>query len=359
MSDAQLALPGLLEGALIEWVWADDEGEVNVVERFVHASVMKEEIVSALCPKDGGIYVDATLGGGGHTEAILQAAPGAKVIAFDRDARAIAASEARLEPFEGRFEIVHANFGNILGELQRMGISHVDGLCADLGVSSPQLDDPLRGMSFRRAGPIDMRMNQEAGETALELIDRLDDDALADVIFRYGDERRSRRISHSIKRALLERDLETTLDLRRAIVRAVGPVRVGGVDPATRTFQALRIAVNRELEELELLLKDLPSVVAHGGVAAILSFHSLEDRRVKQAFHVRDLWAPLWKKPLGATAEEQTTNARARSAKLRAATRHDGTPADVRVRYPNDVFANRGDGPSATREGADDEGLLE
>jgi 16S rRNA (cytosine1402-N4)-methyltransferase len=186
-------------------------------------------------------------------------------------------------------------------------------------VSSPQLDDPERGMSFRREGPIDMRMDRSSGETALELIERLDDEALADIIFRHGDERRSRRIARSIHRALADRELATTLDLRRAIVRAVGPVRVGGVDPATRTFQALRIAVNLELEELETLLAALPVVLEPGGVAAILSFHSLEDRLAKQAFHDRATWETLWKKPLAASEEERSMNVRSRSAKLRAA----------------------------------------
>jgi 16S rRNA (cytosine1402-N4)-methyltransferase len=174
-------------------------------------------------------------------------------------------------------------------------------------------------MSFRREGPLDMRMDRSSGETALELIERLDDDELADVIFRYGDERRSRRIARSIKRALGDGELGTTLDLRRAIVRAVGPVRVGGVDPATRTFQALRIAVNAELEELEALLRALPSILEPGGVAAILSFHSLEDRLVKQAFHDKSTWEPLNKKPLAASEEERSLNLRSRSAKLRAA----------------------------------------
>jgi 16S rRNA (cytosine1402-N4)-methyltransferase len=186
-------------------------------------------------------------------------------------------------------------------------------------VSSPQLDDPERGMSFRREGPIDMRMDRSSGDTALELIERLDDDALANIIFRHGDERRSRRIARSIKRALSDGELATTLDLRRAIVRAVGPVRVGGVDPATRTFQALRIAVNLELEELERLLAALPAILEPGGVAAILSFHSLEDRLVKQAFHDRAAWSVLWKKPVGASEEERSMNVRSRSVKLRAA----------------------------------------
>ncbi len=213
-------------------------------------------------------------------------------------------------------------FARIGEALDTLNIGSVAGICADLGVSSPQLDEAGRGMSFRREGPIDMRMDPSEGEeTALELIARLSDDQLADIIYQYGDERRSRRIARSVKRALGDNQLVTTLDLRRAIVRAVGPVRVGGVDPATRTFQALRIAVNRELEELEKLLETLPDVMEIGGIAAILSFHSLEDRQVKRAFHAKGIWTPLTKKPLVATDEESATNPRSRSAKLRAARR--------------------------------------
>ena len=321
-ANAQLALPGIDEGgAAVEWVWSEDEGEVNVRETFVHATVMQSEVVAALAPTDGGVYVDVTLGGGGHAEAILEAAPGAKVIGFDRDPVAIEAATERLAPFEDRVEIVRATFGHVKEELAAMGVTKVDGLCADLGVSSPQLDDPLRGMSFRREGPLDMRMDPESGETALELIERLDDDELADVIYQYGDERRSRRIARSIKRALADGELLTTLDLRRAIVRAVGPVRVGGIDPATRTFQALRIAVNAELDELRALLAALPEIVVSGGVVAVLSFHSLEDRMAKQTFSARDVWEPLTKKPLLASDDECAQNPRARSAKLRAARR--------------------------------------
>jgi 16S rRNA (cytosine1402-N4)-methyltransferase len=316
----QLALPGVIADQAIEWVWAEDtEGEADVT--FEHTTVMKEEVVQALAPVDGGVYVDATLGGGGHTEAILLAAPGARVIAFDRDETAVNAARERLRAFGDRVTIVRTNFGEVREALERLGVARVQGVCADLGVSSPQLDDPERGMSFRREGPIDMRMDRDSGETALELIERVDDEALADILFKYGDERRSRRIARSIKRALGEDELATTLDLRRAIVRAVGPVRVGGVDPATRSFQALRIAVNRELEELEALLAALPSIVESGGVAALLSFHSLEDRQVKRAFQETCDWELLWKKPLGASDEERAMNVRARSAKLRAARR--------------------------------------
>ncbi len=312
----QLVLPGVAEPQA-EWTWAEEEE--LFVERFEHATVMKHEVVAALAPRDGGLYVDVTLGGGGHSEAILEAAPGARVLAFDRDPAALRAAGERLARFGDRVRLVHASFGQMEEVLAERAAGPVDGLCADLGTSSPQLDDPARGMSFRHEGPIDMRMDPTEGETALDLIERLSDDALADVLYKLGEERRSRRIARSIKRALVDGDLHTTTDLRRAIVRATGPVRVGGIDPATRTFQALRIAVNGELDELDGLLESLPRVLAPGGVAAIISFHSLEDRRVKHAFAHRDVWAPLTKKPQTAADAERETNPRSRSAKLRAA----------------------------------------
>ncbi len=320
MSQAQLALPGVVAESSAEWVWIEETGEEIGVSAFVHETVMRAEVVRALAPTEG-VYVDATVGGGGHTEAILEAHAGARVVALDRDPSALEASKARLAKFGDRVTFVATDFGSVKDALASVGIEKVNGLCADLGVSSPQLDEAARGMSFRREGPIDMRMDPTSGETALELIDRLSDDQLADVIFQYGEEKRSRRIARSVKRALGEQKLHTTLDLRRAIVRAVGPVRVGGVDPATRTFQALRIAVNRELEQLEDLIASLPSLVAPEGIVAILTFHSLEDRIVKRAFRVRELWEPLTKKPQLATDEETGVNPRSRSAKLRAARR--------------------------------------
>lgn len=326
MTQAQLALPGVVTESAGEWVWTEEAYVTPEVSEFSHATVMKSEVIAALAP-GAGTYVDATVGGGGHAEAILEAHAEARVVAFDRDQTALDAARARLARFGDRVTFVKTPFGRVAEALSQLGVGAVAGLCADLGVSSPQLDDAARGMSFRREGPIDMRMDPTEGETALELVDRLTDDELANVIYEYGEEKRSRRIARSVKRALADNQLHTTLDLRRAIVRAVGPVRVGGVDPATRTFQALRIAVNGELEELERLLAMLPDVVAPRGVAAVISFHSLEDRLAKRAFHDRDVWAPLTKKPLVATEEEAAQNPRARSAKLRAARRVAGEEA--------------------------------
>jgi 16S rRNA (cytosine1402-N4)-methyltransferase len=320
MSNLQLALPGVLGDPAVEWIFRDDFDEVTDVKRYEHATVMRDEVVQAIAPRAGGLYVDATLGGAGHTVAILEAEPRARILALDRDPVAIAAAEERLGPVADRVVLVRAAFSSVGEQIRRLGPVRADGLVADLGVSSPQLEDPDRGMSFRREGPIDMRMDPDGAETALDLLARLSDDELANVIFEYGDERRSRRIARSIKKALAAGDLRTTLDLRRAIVRAVGPVRIGGVDPATRTFQALRIAVNGELEQLERLLAALPDAIVDGGVVAIVSFHSLEDRLVKRAFAAKG-WSRLTKKPLCPTDEECTQNPRARSAKLRAARR--------------------------------------
>jgi 16S rRNA (cytosine1402-N4)-methyltransferase len=293
-----------------------------------HVSVLLEEAVQALEPLPGGLYVDATLGAGGHTEALLSV-PDTRVIGIDRDPLALRIATERLARFGDRFVPLKAAFGDIEAALAGIGVSHVDGLLADIGVSSMQIDDPDRGMSFRAEGPLDMRMDTTSGETALELIDRLDDDELADVLFKLGEERRSRRIARCIKQARESGELETTLDLRRAVVRAVGPNRLGGVDPATRTFQALRIAVNGELDQLSALIDAAGQVVRTGGIAAIISFHSLEDRIVKRAFVDRPIWQPITKKPVVAGEEEVALNPRARSAKLRAARRVEEPSFDV------------------------------
>lgn len=288
---------------------------------FHHLTVLKNETVEALSPRAGGVYLDMTLGGGGHSEAILEAEPGARVVGIDRDPSAIIAARGRLSEFRDQVQFVQSRFSAVQEHLERMGLDLVDGIIADLGVSSPQLDHAERGMSFRQEGPLDMRMDPTEGETAADLIVRLTQDELADVIYHLGEERRSRRVARCIKQALDAGELETTTDLRRAIVRAVGPRRVGGIDPATRTFQALRLAVNRELEELSTAIAAAGRVVRPGGVAVFISFHSLEDRLVKRGFLNRDVWERLTKKPVIATLEEQAENPRSRSAKLRAARR--------------------------------------
>jgi 16S rRNA (cytosine1402-N4)-methyltransferase len=285
---------------------------------FGHTTVLGAEVIAALAPRSGGVYIDATLGGGGHAESILDAAPGAMVIGIDQDRRAIEAARERLARFGDAVRLVLGRFSAIEEHLAAFGAPKVDGIVADLGVSSPQLTDPGRGMSFRSEGPLDMRMG-DSEETALELIERLSTDELADLIYQFGEERRSRRIARCIQQAVRHGELRTTLDLRRAVVRAVGPARVGGVDPATRTFQALRIAVNRELDELTALLELAPRVLGPGAVLAVISFHSLEDRLVKRAFLQSAIWERLTTKPIVPARGETDQNPRSRSAKLRAA----------------------------------------
>ena len=289
---------------------------------YEHVTVMASEVVHALAPERGGLYLDMTAGGGGHSAAILAASNDARVIAFDRDERAVAAARERLGEFGERAMVVHASFSEVGAWLESARVESVQGLVADLGVSSEQLGDPERGMSFRFEGPLDMRMDTTRGESARELIQRVSQEALANLIYEYGEERRSRRVAACIKQALAAGELETTLDLRRAVVRAVGPRRIGGIDPATRTFQALRIAVNRELDELGQLLDAAWHWLAPGGIATFISFHSLEDRMVKRALLDRERWERLGKKPVIASEAEQAKNPRSRSAKLRAAKKH-------------------------------------
>lgn len=288
-----------------------------------HISVMAREVVRLLQPS-GGIFLDVTLGAGGHSVALLEAGA-ASVIGLDRDPRALELSRTRLEPFGERALVRHAPFSKFGEILDLLGIEQVDGILADLGVSSMQLNEAHRGMSFRSEGPLDMRMDTTCGETALELIARLDDEALTETIARLGEERRARRVARCIKQEFEAGKLETTLDLRRAVVRAVGPARLHGVDPATKTFQALRMAVNRELFELEALLTLAADRVRPGGRFAVLSFHSLEDRMVKRAM-LTPAWEALSRKPLVAAEDELSENPRARSAKLRVARRVGGLP---------------------------------
>ena len=288
---------------------------------FSHLPVLLESVVSSLEAARGGLFVDATAGGAGHSRGILSASPNVRLIATDRDEHAVETARERLLEFGERAHVAHARFSEIGEVLDQAGIEQVDGMLADLGVSSFQLDTPERGMSFRQQGPIDMRMDTSRGETALELIARLDQDELADVIYELGEERSSRRVARCIKQAYEEGNLNDTIELRRAIVRAVGPRRVAGIDPATRTFQALRMAVNSELSEISALLTLGRERVKPGGLLAVISFHSLEDRLVKREFQNRLAWAPLTKKPMLASDEEQAKNPRSRSAKLRVARR--------------------------------------
>jgi 16S rRNA (cytosine1402-N4)-methyltransferase len=293
---------------------------------FLHVSVMLEEVVQAFQGVTG-VLVDATAGGGGHSHALLSRYPELSVLAFDRDPLAVRAASERLAEFGARARVTHASFSELDSKLAELGVPQIDGLLADFGVSSQQLALGERGMSFRIEGPLDMRMDTTRGETARELIERLSQDELADVIYELGEERASRRVARCIKQALERDELSTTLDLRRAVVRAMGPRRVGGVDPATRTFQALRMAVNAELDELGTLLELGRARLNPAGIAAFISFHSLEDRRVKREFADREQWQRLTPKPLVASDTEQAENPRSRSAKLRVGRRLEKSSA--------------------------------
>ena len=295
------------------------------MSEFEHASVLLDEVLDQLAPKPGGVYADVTVGGGGHAGAILErCAPDGRLIGTDRDPSALAAAETELAELGERVTLRKARIGELADTLASLGIDAVDGILADLGVSSAQLDRAERGFSLANEGPIDMRMDPTEGETALELIARCNAEELANIIYRYGEEHRSRKIARSLLRAYEDGELETTSDLRRAVHRAPGPRR-GRIDPSTKTFQALRIAVNDELGELESLLENAPGLLVIGGVVAIISFHSLEDRMVKHAFRDDERLSPLTKKPIIASDEERDRNPRSRSAKLRAARRVEAT----------------------------------
>jgi 16S rRNA (cytosine1402-N4)-methyltransferase len=293
-----------------------------MTQPFEHDSVLLHETLAWLKPQTGKVYADATMGAGGHTAAILDAsAPDGRVVAVDRDLQAVENARTRLAGYGDRVQVLHGEFRHLPQLLESAGHAQVDGLVADLGVSSPQLDHADRGFAFGESGPLDMRMDQTQHETALSLIGRLSDRELADVLYEYGEERRSRAIARSIRSAYDAGELQTTADLRRAVVKAIGRPPGSKIDPATRTFQALRIAVNQEIDQLEALLACLPHVLADEAVAVLISFHSLEDRLVKHGLRSDPLLSVLTKRPIIAGDEESARNRRARSAKLRAAAR--------------------------------------
>jgi len=306
-----------------------------------HRPVLLHETVQYLAPERGGLFVDATLGLGGHSEALLAASPQTRVLGIDRDREALAYARRRLARFGTRCQLVHANFRELPQVLAAVGEREVSGVLADLGVSSLQFDSPARGFSFRHDAPLDMRMNAESDEeTAAELLARLPEEEIARIIFEYGEERRSRRIARLIvERRETGRPVETTGKLAELVARAVGRKRTDRIHPATRTFQALRIAVNRELEGLAEFIETAVDLLQPHGRLCVISFHSLEDRIVKRTLrrlsgHCEcDVRAPvcscgarraveiLMRRPVTPTDEEAQENPRARSAKLRAARR--------------------------------------
>ena len=300
---------------------------VALTKAFHHLPVLAQPVLDTFAPLEqllasrpgAGLLIDCTLGGGGHSALLLEAHPRLRVVGLDQDPTARAAAAERLAPFAGRATIVATNFASFTPTEPAVAV------LADLGVSSPQLDVGARGFSFRAAGPLDMRMNTDAGETAGDLIDRLDDSELADLIYSYGEERLSRRIARKIKEQGPWSDPaqpRTTSELAYLVAGCYPPpARRGRIHPATRTFQALRIAVNDELGVLDRLLQQAPDWLLPGGLFGVISFHSLEDRRVKTAFLSDERLQRITRKPLVASPEEEEANPRSRSAKLRVAQR--------------------------------------
>ncbi len=301
-----------------------------------HTPVLYQEVLQALQPRPGGRYIDGTIGAGGHAAGVLEAsAPDGLLLGLDRDPEALRTAAGRLEPFQGRVFLRHASFAEMGRHAADLGWGRVDGVLLDLGLSSLQLDEPTRGFAFSHDGPLDMRFDPSQPGTAADLVNELSEAELADLLYRFGEERQSRRIARAIVRA---RPLRTTQELARVVARAVGG-RKGRRHPATRTFQALRIAVNEELMALERGLEQAVALLAPGGRIAVISFHSLEDRIVKEVFRreARDCLCPprqpqctcrhqarlklVTRKPLRPTEAEVQANPRARSARLRVAER--------------------------------------
>ena len=303
-----------------------------------HVPVLLDEVRALLQPERGGIFVDCTVGLGGHARMVLEHGAG-RLIGIDRDPDALALAGAALEGFGDRVTLVHADYREIGAVLDAQGVQDVAGVVADLGVSSMQLDREGRGFSFRRDEPLDMRMDRTQGETAADLIDRADERELADVIYQFGEERRSRQVARAIVTARQQGRIETTARLAEIVRRAVAARGWQRIDPATRTFQALRIWVNRELDGLDSFIGAAANRLQLDGRIVVIAFHSLEDRVVKHT--LRDLSRPpsqgdrasagparaavlmkvLTKHPIVAGEAEAVANPRARSAKLRAAVR--------------------------------------
>ena len=299
------------------------QGE-RVVRKMQHVPVLLDEVLDYMNVRPGGVIVDATLGLAGHSAAIARRLGGkGRLICFDRDPEAMAAAKVRLDEVKAELgdempEVVYVAtaFSEAASQIKPKSL---DGLLADFGVSSLQLDEAHRGFSFRSDGPLDMRMDTRSGETAEQVVNQEDENELADLIYEFGEERRSRRIARAIVRA---RPITTTAELARIVSAAAPSMKGDKIHPATRTFQALRIRVNNELGEIGSLLKSAPSLLKTGGRLVLISFHSLEDRLVKDSFREASrskVFEVLTKKPVVAAEQEQLRNPRSRSAKLRAA----------------------------------------
>jgi 16S rRNA (cytosine1402-N4)-methyltransferase len=286
---------------------------LNPPESFLHIPVLPQAVLEGLAIQSNGYYLDATVGGGGHSRLILASDLSLQLTALDQDEMALTAAQANLVEFGDRVTFHHTNFACF------QPAQLFDGILADLGVSSAQLDIGDRGFSFRQEAPLDMRMDQQQELTAADVINHWDERELADIFYHYGEERLSRKIA---RRICDRRPFHTTTELADTIFHAVPTsYRYGRIHPATRVFQALRIAVNRELEVLDTLLQQAPTWLKPGGRLAIISFHSLEDRRVKTTFRESELLQVVTKKPIVATEAEVKENGRSRSAKLRVAER--------------------------------------
>ena len=304
-----------------------------------HESVLEREVIQNLNLLGGSLIVDGTLGDGGHTELLLKNTTSVRVLGIDRDMRAIERAEKRLAPFRDRITLVHGNFSDIKTILKKINVMNVDGLLLDLGVSSPQLDLPDRGFSFMRNGPLDMRMDSSQKITAADLLVELPDERLVSVIKEYGEERFSKRIVRAIRQAQKQSAIKTTLQLSNIISSVIHASRQTKIHPATRTFQALRIAVNGELEHIKKALRDSVDILQESARVIVISFHSLEDRIVKNFFKTEEkgcVCPPkipvcscghkqrlkiITRKPIIPAVEEVRRNSRASSAKLRVAER--------------------------------------
>lgn len=290
----------------------------------LHRPVLLAEVLQWLDPRPGQVIVDGTVGGAGHARAIAQRLmPGGLLIGLDRDPSALDRAQAVLAGLPVR--LAQANFCDLPEVLSALEVPLVDAILLDLGMSSDQLADAARGFSFSSAAPLDLRFDPTAGEPAWRLLNRLSEQHLADLLFHYGQERWSRRIARAVVERRRRQPLRTAAELAELVCRVVPPERgPGAIHPATRTFQALRIAVNDELKSLEIALRRIPECLRGGGRVAIISFHSLEDRRVKEAFRTDARYRPLLRKPVCPSEPERADNPRCRSAKLRVAERIGG-----------------------------------